>query len=77
MKQIINIREEIQKLERELETDKWKGVCLQYTLSRNKRITELKEYKHNTVWTQGYRVMGCYECNGHKINCGGYINGGN
>ncbi len=65
-------RKIINKLEEELDLIPKKNICVNYYCSRSKRITELKA--GHLIWgTQGYSVMGCYECKGNRIKCGAYI----
>ncbi len=65
-------QERINKLEKELEV-KGKDMCTQYYCARSQRVTELW-VDLGLTGTSGYQIIGCYECNGHRIKCGAYTN---
>jgi len=68
----MNERETINKLEKELEIPK-KNMCSQFYCARSQRVTELWAGL-DIKGTMGYEIIGCYKCDGKRINCGAYVN---
>ena len=46
-------------------------LCFQYECAISQReISKSETYEHNS--TEGYKKMGCYDCNGLKQSCKAY-----
>ena len=59
-------------LEKELKVEDIKDRCIQYSISRTQRISELN-MDLGLEGTKGYDIIGCYDCDGRNTECDKYM----
>ncbi|MFA5303584.1 MAG: hypothetical protein WC393_03550 [Candidatus Nanoarchaeia archaeon] len=58
-------------LEKRLENFKQNEICLNFGLSRSKRLKEMQDFGNDEGCIK-YKESGCYSCNGHNEECKNY-----
>ncbi|MFA5333520.1 MAG: hypothetical protein WC376_03415 [Candidatus Nanoarchaeia archaeon] len=58
-------------LEKKLENIKYDEICLNFGISKSKRLKEMQDFGNDEACIK-YKKSGCYSCDGHNKECSNY-----